>query len=173
MKATTIRPEQPNDHAAVSKINRLAFGQEDEGKLIVAIRNADGFDPGLSLVALCDGQAVGHILFSPIHIETDHGDVPAMALAPMAVLPDRQKQGIGSAMVRSGLDACRQAGHRIVIVLGHADYYPRFGFTPAGQHGLRPPFPAPDEAFMALALQPGSLDGVSGIVRYPAAFDDV
>ena len=91
----------------------------------------------------------------------------------MAVLPDHQKQGIGSAMVRSGLDACRQAGHRIVIVLGHADYYPRFGFTPAGDRGLRPPFPAPDEAFMALALVPAGLDKISGTVRYPPAFDEV
>lgn len=173
MNNTIIRPEQAEDHSAISEINNLAFGQENEGRIIAAIRRADGFDPALSLVAVSDGQVVGHILFSPIHIETDHGGVPAMALAPMAVLPDRQNQGIGSAMVRSGLDACRRAGHRIVIVLGHADYYPRFGFTPAGARGLRPPFPAPDEAFMATALVPGGLDGVSGIVRYPAAFDDV
>ena len=90
-------------------------------------------------------------------------NVTAMALAPMAVLPDYQGQGIGSALVREGLEACRRAGHRIVVVLGHADYYPRFGFKPANGHGLRSPFPVPDEAFMAMALVPGGLDGISGV----------
>lgn len=171
MRTTVVRPERPDDYAAVNEVNRLAFGQDNEARLIAAIRRTEGFDPSLSLVAVCDGQVVGHILFSPIRIETDHGDAPALALAPMAVLPNRQRQGIGSALVRNGLDACRRAGHRIVVVLGHTDYYPRFGFTPASQNGLRPPFTVPDEAFMAMALVPGGLDGISGVVRYPAAFD--
>ncbi len=166
----TIRAEQPGDHIAIETVNRSAFGQPDEARLVASIRQTSGYDPSLSLVALRDGRIVGHILFSPIHIETDHGDSPALALAPMAVLPDWQRQGIGSELVRAGLDAARRAGHRIVIVVGHAEYYPRFGFVPAGKYRLRAPFPVPDEAFMVLKLSPGSLEGISGLVRYPPAF---
>lgn len=108
-----------------------------------------------------------------MHIEADNGDVPALALAPMAVLPECQGQGIGSELVRAGLTAARRAGHRIVVVVGHAEYYPRFGFVTAGRSGLRSPFPAPDEAFMVMTLTPGSLEGISGVVRYPAAFDAI
>jgi len=170
---TTIRPEQSSDYAAAEEVNRLAFGQDAEAQLVAKLREADGHDPALSLVAVSDGQVVGHILFSPILIETEGGKVAAMALAPMAVLPDYQRQGIGSALVRKGLEACRQAGHRIVVVLGHAEYYPRFGFKPANRHGLSSPFTVPDEVFMAMALVPGGLDDIGGVVRYPAAFDEV
>ena len=127
-----IRSEQLADHAAIANVNREAFGQEGEPRLVAALRDAEGFDPQLSLVALHDDAVVGHILFSPIEIVRDGGDVPAVALAPMAVLLEFQKQGIGSALVRAGLKACGRAGYRMVVVLGHADYYPRFGFTPAG-----------------------------------------
>ena len=120
-----------------------------------------------------DGGVVGHILLSPIRIEASCGSVPALALAPMAVLPEFQRQGIGSELVSAGLDAARLGGHRIVIVVGHVDYYPRFGFTLAGKFGLSVSFPVPDQAFMARELVPGSLDGVSGPVRYPPAFDEV
>ncbi len=170
---TTIRPEQPSDYAATEEVNRLAFEQDAEADLVTNLREADSHDSALSLVAVRDGQVVGHILFSPILIETNGGNVAAMALAPMAVLPDFQGQGIGSSLVREGLEACRRAGHGILMVLGHADYYPRFGFKPANRHGLRAPFPVPDEVFMAMPLAPGGLDDISGVVRYPAAFDDV
>ncbi len=170
---TTIRPEKSSDHAAVDEVNRLAFGRDAEAQLVAKLREADGRDQPLSLVAVRDDQVVGHILFSPILIETDGGNVAAMALAPMAVLSDYQGQGIGSALVREGLESCRRAKHRIVVVLGHADYYPRFGFKPAKRYGLRSPFTVPDEAFMAMALVPGGLDDICGVVRYPAAFDAV
>ena len=130
-------------------------------------------------MALRDDGVVGHILFSPIDIVRDSGDVPAvaqtpaLALAPMAVRPEYQRQGIGSALVRLGLKACRRAGHRIVVVLGHAEYYPRFGFTPAGESGVRAPFEVPDEVFMVLSLVDGGLDDVAGVVRYSAAFSDL
>ncbi len=171
--ATIIRPEHPDDYAAIDEVNRLAFGQDDEGRLISRLRGIDGFDPALSLVAVRGHRVVGHILFSPIHIETDHGDVPALALAPMAVLPECQRQGIGSGLVREGLERSRKKGHSVVAVVGHAEYYPRFGFTPATQYGLRSPFPVPDEAFMAIALASNGLDAVSGVVRYSTPFNEV
>ena len=103
-----IRGETPHDYDAIAVVNRHAFGQEEEGLLIKKIRGSGGFDPSLSLVAEFEGDVVGHILFSPIHIETECGGVPALALAPMAVLPNFQKQGIGSQLVRAGLDVSRQ-----------------------------------------------------------------
>ncbi len=169
----TIRGETPRDYESIAVVNRRAFGQEEEGLLIEKLRGSDGFDPALSLVAEIESNVVGHILFSPIHIETESGDVPALALAPMSVLPNFQKRGIGSQLVRAGLDVSRQAGHAIVVVLGHPDYYPRFGFQPASQFGVRSPFDVPDDVFMVQCLIPGALGAVSGIVRYPSAFDDV
>ena len=168
-----IRGETPGDYDSIAVVNRRAFGQEEEGLLIANIRGSDGFDPPLSLVAEIEGDVVGHILFSPIHIETESGDVPVLALAPMAVLPNFQKRGIGSQLVRTGLDISRQAGHAIVVVLGHPGYYPRFGFQQASQFGVRSPFDVPDDVFMVQGLIPGVLDAVSGVVRYPRAFDDV
>ncbi len=166
----TVRPESTEDHARINAVHERAFGQPDEARIVEALREDERFDPTLSLVAVRKREIVGHIIFSPIHIATSDGDLSAQALAPMAVLPECQYQGIGSDLVREGLIACRQAEHRIVIVVGHADYYPRFGFTPAGQYGIRCPFPVPDEAFMARGLVPGALDAIDGVVRYPPAF---
>lgn len=168
-----VRGETPDDYQPIGVVNRRAFGQEEEVLLIEKLRGSDGFDPSLSLVAEIAGDVVGHILFSPIHIETESGDVPALALAPMAVLPNFQKRGIGSQLVRAGLDVSRQAGHAIVVVLGHPDYYPRFGFQRASQFGVRSPFDVSDDVFMVLGLIPGALDAVPGFVRYPSAFDGV
>jgi len=111
---------------------------------------------------------VGHLLFSRLPIESAAGTVEALALAPVAVRSDRQRQGIGSQLIRDGLAMCRQRGHRIVVVLGHAEYYPRFGFSAALAERLRSPFPGPH--FMAMELVPGSLSGVEGEVRYPPPF---
>lgn len=171
---TTIRAETPADAEAISEVNRLAFGRENEARLVEAIRDTPGFIPALSLVAERDGRVVGHILFSRIAIRTDKGqEVPALALAPVAVLPEYQGQGIGSTLIRAGLDRARALGHRIVVVVGHPNYYPRFGFTSARAQGLEAPFPVSDPAFMALALTPGALDGVHGVVVYPEVFEGV
>ena len=116
------------------------------------------------------GEIVGHILFSPARLEADI-DFPALALAPMAVTPARQKQGIGSARLRAGLDACRDCGGLAVFVLGHASYYPRFGFQPASRYGIGSRYDVPDEVFMALELETGSLDGKAGQMYYHPAFD--
>jgi putative acetyltransferase len=169
----TIRPEQPLDYPAIFEVNKLAFDNENEPRLVETLRHAPGFLPELSLVAVLENQIVGHILFSPVVIGTSSGDRSILALAPVAVRQDFQNRGIGSELIRQGLEACRRLGHRIVVVLGHSNFYPRFGFKPARPRGVTAPFPVPDEAWMVLELQPGALSGVQGTVRFPPAFDDV
>jgi putative acetyltransferase len=165
-----VRPEIEQDHNAVRLVNRLAFGQDAEARLVDALR--DGGYSRVSLVAEQDGQVVGHILFSDQSIVTDSGTVAALALAPMAVLPAFQRQGIGSALVRRGLEVCRDRGHRIVVVLGHADFYPRFGFSPALAARLESPYGG-GPSHMAAELVPGALDGVAGKVVYSPPFRDL
>lgn len=167
---SNIRAETLADHAAVHDVVAQAFGQEDEARLVEALRGIEGYDPRLSLVAEVDGAIIGHILFTPCEIVGDGTAVPAQTLAPLAVAPAWQRRGIGTALAFAGLDACRALGHRIVVVLGHAAYYPRFGFAPAGAHGVTVPFGDHEESKMVLALVPGALDGVAGEVRYPAPF---
>jgi putative acetyltransferase len=165
-----IRAETKDDLAAIHEINRQAFGQEDEALLVEALRNSSSFIPALSLVAFLEGAAVGHIMFTGLEIETPAGRVPALALAPLAVLPEFKKRGIGTALTERGIGDSRELEHRIVIVVGHPEYYPRFGFEPARALGLECPFPVPDEAFMVLGLVPGALEGVSGMVIWPPEF---
>jgi putative acetyltransferase len=162
-----IRGEAVEDQGAIRQVNRLAFGREDEARLVDALR--DGGYVRVSLVAERDRQVVGHILFSDLPIITGSGSVPALALAPMAVMPDLQRQGIGSALVRRGLELCRERDHRIVIVLGHVDFYPRFGFSSKLAQPLQSPFSG-HESFMALELVKGALDRVRGRVTYPPPF---
>ncbi len=170
---TVIRAERVEDYGAIAEVNRLAFGQENEARLVEAIRNAPGFNPKLSLVAIRNDRVVGHILFSPIVIESGQVSHPALALAPMAVVPDFQRQGIGSGLVNAVLEECGSLGHIIVVVLGHPEYYPRFGFERASAFDIQAPFDVPDEALMVLALTTGGLDGSGGVVRYPDAFGGV
>jgi putative acetyltransferase len=163
----TIRDETAADREAVRNVNRLAFGRDDEAKIVDALR--EGGYSRVSLVAEVEGRVVGHILFSDLPILTDGGTVPALSLAPMAVLPECQRRGIGSALVQKGLEVCRGAGHRIVVVLGHPHFYPRFGFSAELARPLSSPFGG-REAWMALELVPGSLGGVAGWGRYPPPF---
>lgn len=171
----TIRPETPADYEAVYRLNQLAFdGRKDEPELVEDIRKSPGYIPELSLVAVEDGEVVGHILFSHVHIHTENGDIPILALAPMAVLPEYQNKGIGSQLVRHGLQECRRLGHTIVNVLGHPAFYPRFGFRPARALGINGPYTdAPDDAWMIQELKPGALDNIKGTVFYPKIFDGV
>jgi putative acetyltransferase len=167
----TIRPEGIQDYPAIQEVNLLAFGREVEARLVETLRQSANFIPELSLVAVKTGRVVGHILFSPIVIETHKGAVPALALATMAVRPELQNQGIGSQLVRQGLYECQRLGHKVVVVVGHPHYYPRFGFSSARAKGLEVPFDVSDEAFMVLELIPGILEGMSGMVKYPPAFE--
>lgn len=162
-----IRPERPADAAAIDAVNRAAFGQPAEATLVADLR--DQASPLVSLVADAGSEIVGHVLFSPVTL-TNHADVKIMGLAPMAVLPAMQRRGIGSTLARAGLDACTRLGYDAVVVVGHAQYYPRFGFRPASAFGLRCEYDVPDEVFMALELAPGRLAGKSGTIRYHPAF---
>jgi putative acetyltransferase len=167
----TVRPETAEDYAAIREVTLLAFGQEVEARLVEDLRDSPDFIPELSLVAVQDEQVVGHILFSPMIIETEKGAVPALSLAPVSVRPECQNQGIGSQLVREGLKRCRSLGHEVVVVVGHPDYYPRFGFSSARAKGLEASFEVPDEAFLVLELAPGALDGIAGVIKYPPPFN--
>lgn len=171
---TTIRQETPFDIPAIHIVNQKAFGGRDaEAMLVDDIRQSEHFIPELSLVADENGQIVGHILFSRIHVETEDGPVPALALAPMAVLPEYQKIGIGSELVKQGLSTSKRLGHSIVIVLGHSGYYPRFGFSASAAKSLECPYGDCGAAWMALELVAGALQGIRGRVVYPSAFNHV
>lgn len=158
-----IRPETSDDRHAVRVVNRLAFGQDDEARLVDALR--DGGHARVSLVADEDGLVVGHILFSDLAIVTPAGVVGALALAPMAVVPSHQRRGIGSRLVSEGIRACAGSGHRMIVVVGHPEFYPRFGFSATLAGRLTSPYSGP--ACMAIELVPGALNGVEGEVRYP------
>ena len=169
----TIRTETLADHPAVYQVNKLAFeGREAEPHLVEAIRRSPDFIPELSLVAVSEDKIVGHILFSRVTLQTRDGDIPILALAPLAVLPDYQNQGIGSQLTRRGLDVCRTLVFGVVSVIGHPDYYPRFGFVPARPLGIEPSFDVPEAAWMVIELQPGVLNNLRGRVRYPATFQE-
>jgi putative acetyltransferase len=161
-----VRDEQLRDREQIRKVNETAFGRYDEADLIDRLRVEGAVL--LSLVAEVGGEIVGHILFSRMTVETDQGPVAAVSLAPMAVLPEYQGRAVGSELVRRGLARLGDRGDRIVIVLGHKHYYPRFGFSCEKARCLASPFP-PD-AFMALELSDGALAGIQGAVRYPSAF---
>ncbi|ATL32140.1 bifunctional class I SAM-dependent methyltransferase/N-acetyltransferase [Streptomyces formicae] len=168
--AWPCRPETESDVATVHAVNAAAFGTENEADLVDALRtDADAWLPGLSYVAQApDGEVAAHALLTRCRVD----GAPALALAPVAVLPKYQRTGAGSAVVRALLDAARARGERLVLVLGHPAYYPRFGFKPASGFGIRPGFEVPDEAMMALVLNgPDDSSCVpQGTIRYPAAF---
>jgi putative acetyltransferase len=167
----SIRQEQAQDQKQVFHVHSMAFGQEDEARLVDALRPDPAFIPELSLVAIIDESIVGHILFSRITIKAADGTAfDSLALAPMAVMPDFQHKGIGSMLVKSGLARALELGYASVIVLGHEHFYPRFGFAPASKWNIKAPFEVPDKAFMALELVPGSLHHISGTVIYPEPF---
>ena len=168
MNSLDVRSEQPGDEAAIARVNDAAFGQADESRIIDAIRQAKR--SSISLVAVDGAAIVGHILFTPVSIESSASPVAAMSLAPMAVWPALQRRGIGSRLVREGLEECARTGCQAVVVVGHPEFYPRFGFRPASSYGLRCEFPVPDDVFMAVELMPRALSGCRGLVRYLPEF---
>lgn len=162
-----IRPEIAADSEAISHVQSQALGAK-EAALVEALREHDKVI--LSLVAVVDEQTVGHILFSPVVIETAKGPSAAVGLGPMGILPQFQRRGIGSALVRAGLDELRKMSHEVVVVLGHPTFYPRFGFRPSVAYGIRSQYHVPDEVFMTVELAPGALTDKAGTVVYASEF---
>ena len=164
-----IRKEEPADQGAVHRINEIAFEQGPEAAIVDKLRTS--CKEYCSFVAVNQDAVVGHIVFTPVTI--DDSDVTGMGLAPMAVLPSYQNQGIGSSLVRHGLQYLQQCGCPFVIVLGHPEYYPRFGFEPASHYKLKCQWESvPDEAFMVVIFDRDVLPREGGIVRYRAEFDE-
>jgi putative acetyltransferase len=159
-----IRDERPEDIAAVRELNLKAFGQPDEADIVDKLRS--DCPKLLSLVAEDQGRIVGHILFSPVTLERPEDTVEGMGLAPMAVLPELQRKGIGSKLVEEGLKRGRSAGWPFVVVLGHPEYYPRFGFEPARPKGIRCQWEVPDNVFLVLTF----VAGLTGLARYRPEF---
>jgi predicted N-acetyltransferase YhbS len=163
-----IRQATPADTDGLLDAERLAFGEPEEAELVEALCAGDSFVPELSLVAEHEGLIVGHILFTHARV----GDVDAALLAPLAVVPEHQRKGVGTALGHAGLRIARELGFGAALVLGHPEYYPRFGFEPAIPLGVVPPYPVdPAEAWMALELIPGALARARGAVSVAPEID--
>jgi len=167
----TIRPEEDSDIQAIHSIVLAAFQSPLEPLLVDKLRNADAAT--LSLVAVEDDKVVGHILFSPISVENNLFEKRFLGLAPLAVKPEYQKQGIGSKLVRKGLSLCLAKGWHAVFVLGSPEYYPRFGFEETQKYNLFTEYEVPPEDFMVVTLRPGALDGCAGLVSYHPIFKEI
>ncbi len=167
----TVRPEKPEDIPAIRNVNRRAFGGAAEAELVDALRRNG--KTVISLVAEDGGRIVGHIFFSQVEIHSKVAGLTGVGLAPLAVIPERQNQGIGSTLVEHGLRRCREEGHPYVVVLGHPDYYPRFGFVPASRFGIKSEYDVADEVFMVMELREGALSGRAGMAKYQPEFNEV
>ncbi len=166
-----IQKEKDFDKEKIWKVNAEAFETEAEANLVNTLR--DSGIPFISLVAEEDEEIVGHILFTPVELIDDDSGLKLIGLAPMAVLTKFQKKGIGSQLVKTGIENCSTQGYDAVVVLGHPEYYPKFGFVPSVKYGIKSEYDAPDEAFMVLELKESSLKDKNGIIKYHAAFGSV
>lgn len=163
-----IREEQAGEQTAVFTIESAAFGRDLEAKIVDKLREAGAVV--LSLVAEIDGRLVGHALYSTVRLVDGEREETAVALGPIGVDPEWQKQGIGGALIEVGKSLLHQRGYGFVFVLGHSDYYPKFGFQPTAPSGIRPEFDVPAHLFMVTELVPGALQGKRGVVIYDEAF---
>ncbi|MFD2211627.1 GNAT family N-acetyltransferase [Virgibacillus halophilus] len=172
-----IRQERESDYKLTEKVVKIAFASADqsdhnEHKLVSRIRQSDVFIPELSLVAINKdtNEILGHILLSKVLIVNGNQKTGSLALAPVSVLPNYQNKGVGRALILRALEKAGELGFRSVIVLGHPEYYPKFGFRKSSLWQIKAPFEVPEEALMAIELQKGSLDNVSGVIQYPNVF---
>jgi putative acetyltransferase len=166
-----IRLEKENEKDAVRRVNKQAFARQNEADLVDALRDTSEFI--ISLVALLDEEVVGHIMFSPVSIESNRCVREAMGLGPMAVMPNYQGRGVGAQLIKAGLQMCAENGFTIVFVLGHPTYYPRFGFVPTKPLGIQWEHDVPEELFMVVTLAETDLASITGIVKYHPVFNGV
>ena len=165
-----IRDETAQDITQIQEVNCAAFGTDSEANLVDALRESG--TPIISLVAEENGRIIGHILFSPVTLSSTP-NLKLAGLAPMAVIPSRQKAGIGSELVKAGIRRSKESGYDAVVVLGHPEYYPKFGFAPSVAYGIRSEYEVPDNAFMVLELREGALQFAQGVIHYHQAFSNV
>ena len=165
-----IRWEKEADKVAIQAVNESEFDATTEANLVTTSR--EQAQPVISLIAEDKGTIVGHIMFSPVTL-IEHPEPKIMGLSPMAVVPERQREGIGSALIHEGLEECKKIGCGAVVFLGHPDYYQRFGFSPSSRFGIRSEYDVPEGVFMLIELQPGNLLGAKGTVKYHAAFSNI
>ena len=169
-----IRKEIQNDYSAVYNLNKAAFEEDEEARLVDLLRKSTAFIPELSLIAIVENDIVGHILFTKIKIIDDKGNTnESLALAPMAVSPKYQKQGIGGKLITKGLEVATKLNFKSVIVLGHDKYYPKFGFEPTTKWEITSPYDVPANVFMGIELVNNGLKNVSGMVKYAKEFDEL
>ncbi len=176
MPEISIDPESPQHYDAIFRVNVAAFPTTAEADLVGQLRDAvDSASFFESRLATADGEVVGHALWTGVRVQDGDGYCHGRfaALGPVAVVPEFQRQGVGSALINAGQDACFRDGIDAVFVLGHPSYYPRFGFLKAADYALRFPADVPADAFMVATRQRDSLDGVRGVVRYHSLFDGV
>jgi len=166
-----VRPEKPEDIPAIRIVNERAFGRTAEADLVDTLRRNG--KAAISLVADDDGRVVGHIFFSAVTIQSRETELTGIGLAPLAVIPERQKQRIGSMLMGHGLRRCREEDHPFLVVLGHPNYYPRFGFVPASNFGIKSEYDVADEVFMVMELREGALTGCAGVAKYQPEFNEV
>jgi putative acetyltransferase len=162
-----IREERPEDIASIRELNKRAFGQAQEANIVDALRTSGA--ALLSLVATLGGEVMGHIMYSPVSV----GEVMGAGLGPMAVLPEHQRRGIGSRLVEAGNRKLKDAGCPFIVLVGHPNYYPRFGFRPARTHGILCKWEIPDDAFILLVLDDAKMQNVSGLAKYRDEFSSV
>ncbi len=162
-----LRPEKQEDQKEIFDLNHEAFGDVSEARLVDTLRAQGQHE--VSLVAVSQEEVIGHLLMSPVSI-TGCENFKIAGLAPMSVKPDYQRKGVGGQLVREGLSISQGLGYEAVVVLGHPDYYPRFGFEPAVNFGISSEYDVPEEVFMATELITGSLQGIEGLVKYHSAF---
>ena len=172
MHPIVVRQETPEDIRAIDVVNLSAFEGEAEARLVGALRKSPDFIPELSLVAELNGRIVGHVLLTRVRLRKKGGVVDVLALAPMSVVPSQSHRGIGSELIEAAVDKARKLGFGAIVVVGHPDYYRRFGFGDAAQWGLHCELPAPEEAVTAMELTPGALTG-GGTVSYPSEFGEI
>lgn len=171
----TIREEEIKDYNEVEKVveesfKTAEFSDKDEHNLVRRLRKSNEFIKELSLIVEEENKILGHVLLTKALINGEDTSFEALALAPLAVLPEYQKSGIGKKLMNKAIERARELGYKSIVVLGHEKYYPKFGFEKASKYGVKAPFEVPDEAYMILELLPGGLNGVSGIVEYSKAF---
>ena len=167
----TIREERAGDIAAIRAVNETAFGRPQEVELIDALRKNHGVL--LSLVATLHGQMVGHIIYSPVTVGVEGKSVIGAGLGPMAVLPEFQRRGIGGKLIEAGNRKLHERGCPFIVVLGHPEYYPRFGFKAAAVYGLKCQWDVPADVFMVIVTHRTKMTGISGVVRYRPEFSNL